>query len=154
MTSQTARRPAVPLKTARSRSKSSSDTAFPAPHVIVVVLVPDAAQGTALLLLRTPTAPDGPYQRAVFAGRQRVIELQVQGRFTARPDGPLFFGAEITERMRLGLLTRTFSKVRSARVVHAYVGAWWFGERGVPRRGPLTPKRSVLNRQQHTFDEN
>ena len=82
----------------------------------------DAIQGTALLLLRTPTAPDGPYQRAVFAGRQRVIELQVQGRFTARPDGPLFFGAEIAERMRLGLLTRTFSKVQHDRVARARAG--------------------------------
>ena len=49
-------------------------------------------RGSALLLLRTPDEPDGPYQRAMFAGKRRIIELQLQGRFTAQPPGPLFVG--------------------------------------------------------------
>ena len=46
----------------------------------------------------------------MFEGKNRMFEVQVQGRFKKPPDGELFISLEITERMKLGLLT----KVRTA----------------------------------------
>ena len=90
-------------------------------------------RGRGLFLLRTRDAPDGdPYQAAVFRGRQRIVEVQLQGRFVAPgPPGPVFFGAEITDVMRLGLLGRSFAKAILAFVAQIAPGLHWsFGDRG------------------------
>ena len=90
-------------------------------------------RGRGLFLLRTRDAPDGdPYQAAVFRGRQRIVEVQLQGRFVAPgPPGPVFFGAEITDVMRLGLLGRSFAKAILAFVGQIAPGLHWsFGDRG------------------------
>jgi len=43
----------------------------------------------------------------MFEGKQRTLELQVQGRFLRRPRGSFFVGAEITGSvMTLGVLKR------------------------------------------------
>lgn len=35
-----------------------------------------------------------------------MFEIQVQGRFKRPPEGDLYIGIEITDRMKLGLLTK------------------------------------------------
>ncbi|CAN0506435.1 unnamed protein product, partial [Ectocarpus sp. 8 AP-2014] len=42
----------------------------------------------------------------MFEGKNRMFEVQVQGRFKKPPEGELFISLEITEMMKLGLLTR------------------------------------------------
>lgn len=42
----------------------------------------------------------------MFEGKNRMFEVQVQGRFKKPPDGELFISLEITDRMKLGLLAK------------------------------------------------
>lgn len=42
----------------------------------------------------------------MFEGKNRMFEVQVQGKFKKPPDGELFISLEITDRMKLGLLTK------------------------------------------------
>ena len=42
----------------------------------------------------------------MFKGKNRMFEVQVQGRFKKPPDGELYISLEITDRMKLGLLTK------------------------------------------------
>jgi hypothetical protein len=63
----------------------------------------------ALFLMRVPGEPVElhPFPD-VFTGKNRTIELQIQGRFLRRPTNgaALFVGAEITSKMQLGMLKK------------------------------------------------
>ena len=50
----------------------------------------------------------------MFEGKNRMFEVQVQGRFKKPPDGELFISLEITERMKLGLLTKVGTAAAAA----------------------------------------
>ena len=107
-------------------------------------------RGRGLFLLRTPDAPDGdPYQAAVFRGRQRIVEVQLQGRFVAPgPPGPVFFGAEITDVMRLGLLGRSFAKAILGFIAQIAPGLHYsFGERGAGAGGEAARRREQQQQQ-------
>lgn len=41
-----------------------------------------------------------------WQGKNRMFEVQVQGRFKKPPEGDLYISLEITDRMKLGLLTK------------------------------------------------
>jgi hypothetical protein len=60
--------------------------------------------GKVLMMLRTN--PLDKLYRHRFEGTTYMVEVQVQGKFNKIPDGPLFFGAEISKKMELGLFTR------------------------------------------------
>jgi hypothetical protein len=70
-------------------------------------------EGKALLLIRPPggTDVDPYYQTRIFQGRKRRFEVQLQGRFLKKPTGMLYIGAEVTERMQLGLVTRGLCRI-------------------------------------------
>ncbi len=61
--------------------------------------------GRVLFMLRTK--PEDPRYVAHFAGKQRLFEMQIQGHFKQLPEGVLYMGAELTERMHMGLVTKT-----------------------------------------------
>lgn len=42
----------------------------------------------------------------IFEGKRRTIEFQIQGRFQRAPIGSLYMGIEITQPMKLGLVTK------------------------------------------------
>lgn len=65
--------------------------------------------GLALLMLKRE--PMDKRYAGMFEGKNRMFEVQVQGRFKKPPDGELYISLEITDRMKLGLLT----KVRGGR---------------------------------------
>jgi Protein of unknown function (DUF1769) len=46
----------------------------------------------------------------MFEGKSRMFEVQVQGRFRRLPDGELYIGIEIGDRMKLGLMTMGLCK--------------------------------------------
>ena len=60
--------------------------------------------GQALLMLKRE--PMDKRYAHMFKGKNRMFEVQVQGKFKKPPDGELYISLEITERMKLGLLTR------------------------------------------------
>ena len=62
-------------------------------------------KGHVLFMLRTK--PEDPRYVAHFAGKQRLFEMQIQGKFKKLPQGVLYMGAELTERMHMGLVTKT-----------------------------------------------
>lgn len=65
----------------------------------------DFFKGKVLFMLRTK--PEDPRYVAHFAGKQRLFEMQIQGKFKKLPDGVLYMGAELTEKMHMGLVTKT-----------------------------------------------
>ncbi|CAM9334146.1 unnamed protein product, partial [Phaeothamnion confervicola] len=65
--------------------------------------------GEALLMLRTEPLDEA--YREIFEGKQRQFEIQVQGRFKQVPQGDLYIAIEITDRMKLGLVTKGMCKV-------------------------------------------
>lgn len=68
--------------------------------------------GKAIMLLR-PAKPsdDLYYQRRVFRGQQRRMELQVQGRFKTVPGGTIYFGPEMGSFNAFSLVQRTLAKL-------------------------------------------
>jgi hypothetical protein len=64
----------------------------------------DLFTGKVLIMLRTD--PLDKLYRHRFEGHECTLEVQVQGKFNKIPDGPLFFGAEITKKMEIGWFTR------------------------------------------------
>ena len=59
--------------------------------------------GSFVLLLKTD--PVHPATMPYFEGKQRVVELQVSGRFKTKPRGTLFLGGEILgiDKMKLSV---------------------------------------------------
>ena len=66
----------------------------------------DIFKGKILMLLRPKNLQDDPYWSSLFSRKKRSFILQVQGKFKRKPTGQIFVGAEITERMKMGLFTR------------------------------------------------
>eukprot|EP00903_Cladosiphon_okamuranus_P011548 g10871.t1 len=66
-------------------------------------------EGLALLMLKRE--PMDKRYKHMFDGKNRMFEVQVQGKFKKPPDGELFISLEITDRMKLGLLTRGLCKL-------------------------------------------
>ena len=48
--------------------------------------------------------PADPYWEHHFSGKKRIIEVRIQGKFLKKPEGPLFFGGEISAPMQLGFV--------------------------------------------------
>lgn len=55
-----------------------------------------------VLLMMKPSAPeDDPYyHQRIFNGKKRMFECQVQGRFLKQPQGMVYIGAEVTNKMQ------------------------------------------------------
>eukprot|EP00752_Nemacystus_decipiens_P017125 g15340.t1 len=66
-------------------------------------------EGLALLMLKRE--PMDKRYAHMFKGKNRMFEVQVQGKFKKPPDGELYISLEITDRMKLGLLTRGLCKL-------------------------------------------
>jgi len=63
----------------------------------------DCFVGRMLVLVRT--TPEDETHRAHFAGKPRLFELQIQGRFKQKPMGVLYMGNELpTPHLRLGMV--------------------------------------------------
>jgi hypothetical protein len=60
-------------------------------------------EGQAILHMNTGQSA---YSGFEGKGKKYRFEVQAQGKFLTKPTGPLYFGAEITKKMELGLLTR------------------------------------------------
>eukprot|EP00013_Stygamoeba_regulata_P017219 CAMPEP_0177680652 /NCGR_PEP_ID=MMETSP0447-20121125/30289_1 /TAXON_ID=0 /ORGANISM="Stygamoeba regulata, Strain BSH-02190019" /LENGTH=1306 /DNA_ID=CAMNT_0019190001 /DNA_START=99 /DNA_END=4019 /DNA_ORIENTATION=- len=69
----------------------------------------DLFKGVMVMKLRSN--PIDPYFEPYFRGRKRTLELQVQGKFKKRPDGPVFMGLEVTEQLSLGILGRSLMHI-------------------------------------------
>ncbi|CAM9897434.1 unnamed protein product, partial [Laminaria digitata] len=66
-------------------------------------------EGSALLMVKRE--PMAPRYAHMFEGKNRMFEIQVQGRFKRPPDGDLYISLEITDRMKLGLLAKGLCKL-------------------------------------------
>ena len=67
----------------------------------------DFFEGEMLILLRTQ--PMDPFYADFFQGRRRLFEIQVQGRFKQLPQGILYLGGAVPEKLRLSLITRALA---------------------------------------------
>jgi len=68
----------------------------------------DFFRGQAMILVRTN--PIDEHFKTIFLGRKRLFEVQVQGKFKRDPQGEIYVGAEATNKMELGLLTKSISR--------------------------------------------
>ena len=66
-------------------------------------------KGVTLLLVRT--APMDTHYRNFFEGTKREFEVQVQGKFKRAPEGEIYVGAEATQKMELGIITRSACRI-------------------------------------------
>ena len=66
-------------------------------------------KGVTLLLVRTNPL-DGHYSN-FFDGTKREFEVQVQGKFKRVPEGEIYVGAEATQKMELGIITRSACRI-------------------------------------------
>ncbi|CAM9678508.1 unnamed protein product [Discosporangium mesarthrocarpum] len=68
-------------------------------------------KGTMFLMLRVDHlgpefgAGPGPYDH-MFKGKNRMFEVQIQGNFKQVPEGDMYISLEITDKMKIGLLTK------------------------------------------------
>jgi len=75
-----------------------------------IPLPSDVFDGEMLIIVRHED--DEHYERRVFEGRQRRLEMQVQGKFRKLPEGrEMYIGAEASTQLRFGLVTRALSRV-------------------------------------------
>jgi hypothetical protein len=71
----------------------------------------DLFQGKVLFILRPPNNPakeDPFWNERIFATKQRRVIVQVQGKFKRKPQGILYAGGEITDPMKLGLISKGY----------------------------------------------
>jgi len=67
----------------------------------------DLFVGKVLLIMRPPHPSDDPfYNEKVFSKKRRRFEIQIQGRFKYVPSGTVWCGFEVTEEMKLGLVSK------------------------------------------------
>ena len=65
-----------------------------------------------MLMCRPERPEDDPlYWKPMFKGRERRLELQVQGRFKHRMESMVYIGGELSQRMQLGLITRSLLRL-------------------------------------------
>ena len=55
--------------------------------------------------------PRGGGKQDHFSGKQRTLEMQLQGRFKSKPRGVLYVGGELGGKMELGFVTKSLAKV-------------------------------------------
>jgi hypothetical protein len=65
-------------------------------------------KGIAMIAVRTD--PIDPLFKNFFEGTKRTFEVQVQGKFKRMPVGEIYVGADVTNKMELGIITRSFSR--------------------------------------------
>jgi hypothetical protein len=70
-------------------------------------------KGKVLVIVRPnhPEKEDPYWNERIFAQKRRRIIIQIQGKFQYLPQGVVYAGAEITELMKLGLVTKGLSKI-------------------------------------------
>ena len=66
-----------------------------------------AFEGHALFMLVSD--PPDPFFAKHFNGRKRQMELHFQGKFLKKPQGTLYIGGEIEEKMNIGVVLRTMA---------------------------------------------
>jgi hypothetical protein len=72
----------------------------------------DLFQGHMLLLIRPPNPEDDPYwNNKIFSRMKRRIVFQIQGKLKYEPAGVIYAGAEVSNPMKLGLITRGLASV-------------------------------------------
>eukprot|EP01032_Pedospumella_encystans_P010838 gene10838-12651_t len=83
----------------------------------------DLFEGKVLLAVNSAAETREPFVGMFQANKQVKFELQVQGKFKRVPDGPIFFGGEITKKMELGMITRGIcgGLLQMGRAVNAYM---------------------------------
>lgn len=72
-----------------------------------IPVVTDLFVGKVLLILRPPNPQDDPYYNdKIFSKKKRRLMLQIQGRLKYVPTGTIYCGGEVTEQMKLGLVSK------------------------------------------------
>jgi len=68
--------------------------------------------GSIILILRPPNPEIDPfYNERIFSKKRRLLIFQLQGKFKRVPKGTLFAGAEVSEQMKLGLVSKGLSSI-------------------------------------------
>lgn len=80
---------------------------FPINTRVGVPIESDLFVGQVLLIMRPPNPADDPYYNdKVFSKKRRRFEIQIQGRLKYVPTGTVWCGFEVTEEMKLGLVSK------------------------------------------------
>jgi len=82
----------------------------------------DMFEGQVLLIVNSAAETREPFASLFKVGKYK-FELQVQGKFKKIPEGPIFFGGEITKKMELGMITRGIcgGLLQMGRAINAYM---------------------------------
>lgn len=107
------------------RTKILHNGALRPMHVNTTTPIPfntDLFEGKVLLVVNSAAETREPFVSLSKANKFK-FELQVQGKFKRLPDGPIFFGGEITKKMELGMITRGIcgGLLQMGRAVNAYM---------------------------------
>ena len=73
----------------------------------------DLFKGKVLVLVRpeNPEQDDPYWNERLFSKKKRRLMIQIQGKFQREPQGVVYAGAEVTEKMKLGLVSRGLCQV-------------------------------------------
>jgi len=73
----------------------------------------DLFSGKTLVIVRpqNPESDDPYWNRRIFSKKKRRLMIQIQGKFKKEPKGIVYAGAEVSEAMKLGLVTRGICQV-------------------------------------------
>lgn len=84
-------------------------TPCPANNILPTPFETELFKGTAMMMVRTDPLDDN-FRKFFDNGKKRTFEVQVQGKFKRMPVGEIYVGADVTNKMELGIITRSFSK--------------------------------------------
>eukprot|EP00548_Thalassiothrix_antarctica_P001563 CAMPEP_0194131086 /NCGR_PEP_ID=MMETSP0152-20130528/1924_1 /TAXON_ID=1049557 /ORGANISM="Thalassiothrix antarctica, Strain L6-D1" /LENGTH=803 /DNA_ID=CAMNT_0038825747 /DNA_START=50 /DNA_END=2458 /DNA_ORIENTATION=- len=81
-------------------------SSYPLNSHVAVPFENDLFCGEILILCRpmNPEVDDPYWNKKIFSKKRRRFVMQIQGRFKRKPRGLLYFGGEVSEQMKLGLV--------------------------------------------------
>lgn len=100
--------PKFPSLDVRLLDKNGSYAPFPLNSPVPIPIETDLFCGKMLVVLRPPNPEqDDPFwNERIFSHRQRRVIIQIQGKFLRKPRGIVYAGAQVSDPMKLGLITR------------------------------------------------
>jgi hypothetical protein len=97
--------PSLQLKLLDQGGKQPSS--FPLNSRIPIPVETDLFKGNIICIVRPSNPEDDPYWNdRIFSKKKRRLVVQIQGQFKYEPKGVVYAGAEVSDPMKLGLITK------------------------------------------------
>jgi hypothetical protein len=103
--------PSLQLKLLNQGGQQPSSN-FPLNSRIPIPVETDLFKGNIICVVRPSNPEDDPYwNERIFSKKKRRLVIQIQGQFKYEPKGVVYAGAEVSDPMKLGLITRGVSTI-------------------------------------------